>query len=503
MRFRHIPQMTIDGIPIEDIEFDMTSRHSLIAILVGLQHLYSKSRDTLERILDLIEADLRQNKKKLIGRIGLSCWEVLVFASIRLGCDFDYDHLADEACNHNKLRFFLGLGRLDEKRFARSTIHDNINCLQPTTLAQISQLVVDCGHATSPNALKPNALKRVRADSFVTKKNIHYPTDSSLIADGIRRVVALCHDLSQMCGIPGWQQHEYLKRKAKRILRKLSNNTKRKSGDKHITQQALYKQLFELSVKIIDKAEYTLSLAAEKAAAISDARLNRMVCNYTGEIQYFIAGIEYVQDLARRRVFNEEKIPNVDKVFSLFEPDTELINRGKTPNPIEFGHRVLVVEDNAGFILHCRQMDIGFTDEKVIVEVMQQLQHRFNGRIQAVSLDKGFWTPTNLVELQKIIPLVGLPKKGRLDDIGSQRESSKPFKKIRKWHSGVESRIHSLMAGNGMSLCRDKGATGYERYVAMASLGRNLLTLGRILIEKERKRRARKNSLKTLVANLS
>jgi hypothetical protein len=79
---------------------------------------------------------------------------------------------------------------------------------------------------------------------------------------------------------------------------------------------------------------------------------------------------------------------------------------------------VLTVEDNAGFILYGQQMGIGLTDEKVIVEVMQRLQARFNGGIRAASFDKGFWTPDNLKRLSEIIPLAVLPNKGkhRLDD---------------------------------------------------------------------------------------
>ena len=119
---------------------------------------------------------------------------------------------------------------------------------------------------------------------------------------------------------------------------------------------------------------------------------------------------------------------------------------------------------------------------------MRDLQKQYQGKIRAASFDKGFWTPRNLQDLSEFIPLVVLPKKGRLSQMDRIREESKDFKKIRKWHSGVESAIHALVAGNGMKVCRDKGPTGYDRYISMAALGRNLHQLGRILIEKERKK---------------
>ena len=140
-------------------------------------------------------------------------------------------------------------------------------------------------------------------------------------------------------------------------------------------------------------------------------------------------------------------------------------------------------------------MDSGFTDEKVIVEVMKKLQDRYNGKIRAASFDKGFWTPHNLKELSDIVPLAVLPKKGKRSKADAQHEGSKEFGKIRKWHSGIESAIHALGIGNGLTVCRDKD---YDRYIALGVLGRNLQTLGNILIEKERKRREKERKPKPL-----
>jgi hypothetical protein len=194
-------------------------------------------------------------------------------------------------------------------------------------------------------------------------------------------------------------------------------------------------------------------------------------------------------DLASRRMLEGQTIPHADKVFSLFEPDTELINRGKLPYPIEFGHRVLIVEDSAGFIVKARVMAPGQTDEKTPVTLMTELQSRFQGKIKAASFDKGFWSPSNLQDLSAIVPLAVLPKKGRRSGADAAREGSKEFGRLRKWHAGVESAIHALQAGNGLSVCRDKGIEGYQRYLALGVLGRNLQRLGTIFLEKERKRR--------------
>ena len=82
----------------------------------------------------------------------------------------------------------------------------------------------------------------------------------------------------------------------------------------------------------------------------------------------------HVCDLARRRVLEGERIDNSEKLFSLFEPHTELIIRGKVPQPLEFGHRVLVIEDGAGFVCHYAILPRGAEDSEVLVEEMKQVE---------------------------------------------------------------------------------------------------------------------------------
>ena len=99
-----------------------------------------------------------------------------MLASVRLGCNLDYDQLSDLADNHLRLRQMMGLGPFDINRYPRSTIHDNLTSLSARTLETISNIIVAEGHRFCPHAVD-----KVRGDSFVVAKNIHYPTDTNLI----------------------------------------------------------------------------------------------------------------------------------------------------------------------------------------------------------------------------------------------------------------------------------------------------------------------------------
>ena len=152
MRSKFISQMPLGSVAIADIEFDVFCRHELVPILMALQYLYVECKETVAEICRLIEAEVNANESKRLGVPGLTYWEILVLAALRLGCDLDYDQLSDLASHHRKIRQMLGISDWDNRRYARSTINDNLTALSAKTLEAISQLVVDEGHRLCPEA---------------------------------------------------------------------------------------------------------------------------------------------------------------------------------------------------------------------------------------------------------------------------------------------------------------------------------------------------------------
>ena len=113
------------------------------------------------------------------------------------------------------------------------------------------------------------------------------------------------------------------------------------------------------------------------------------------------------------------------------------------------------------------------------------MQQRSGGRIQRASFARGFHSPENQEQLAKIISCVCLPKPGKKQAAEQESAASVEFRQARQSHPGVESAIGALQSGNGLERCRDRTELGYERYLALAVLGRNLHTLGRLLIAVE------------------
>ena len=194
---------------------------------------------------------------------------------------------------------------------------------------------------------------------------------------------------------------------------------------------------------------------------------------------------EKVCSTARRRVLLGEVVPNEEKIFSIFEPHTELIKRGKQPDPIQYGHKVLLIEDAVGFICHYEVVANGVLDQDVLVPEMIELQQRVGGKIKRASFDRAFHTPDNQEKLAVIVDHPCIPRKGRLSGHKQEEEASVAFRQGRQSHPGIESAIGALQSGNGQERCRDKSKLGYERYVGLGTLGRNLQVLGKLLLAQD------------------
>jgi len=189
-----------------------------------------------------------------------------------------------------------------------------------------------------------------------------------------------------------------------------------------------------------------------------------------------------VCDTAYRRTQLGEKIPNEEKLFSLFEPHTQLYRRGKAAQPNQFGRMALVYEDRAGFISHYHLMDREASDQSVVVEQTRIAQAKHDYAIDDASFDRGFYSAENEEELGKTIDDLCLPPRHRNQYAECLKTASVQFHRSRQSHPGIESAIGALQSGNGLKRCRDKTELGFERYLGLAILGRNMHLLGKLLI---------------------
>lgn len=477
------PLERLDCLPIPGVKLNLNCRDEIVPILRGLQHLYEQV-ELRGELLRLVGKDVNQGTSRKRGRRGLNYWEITVLAAARLGCNLDYDKLQDLAENHRSLRQIMGIGDWQEDvDFDWRRIEDNLTKLRPETLKKINHLVVKAGHA-----LDPKAIAAVRGDTFVVETNVHYPTESTLIGDGLRKILALAAELAAENGLEGWRQHEHLLRKVRKLVHAIGRASRAKGRGADRLKPG-YQRLLDLAEDLLARARQLLrALAfAMPASPLTVEQLKNAVAPAEQEklLFHYVSLTAQVCDNARRRVLEGETLAHDEKIFSIFEPHTELIKRGKQPVPIQYGHNVLVIEDAAGFVVEYRVVANGVLDQELVVPVMRALQKRYQGQIKSASFDRAFHTPENQQELATIVRTPCIACKGQEKGRQQQQEGTVAFRKARQNHPGVESAIGALESGNGLKRCRDKSKRGFERYVALGVLGRNLQTLGKLLLARD------------------
>ena len=491
MRIVKNEQLQFGGVDISQITFDLQSRDEIPKVLLGLQHIYcdaSLKAQVFAELNTLIPSGVDPST----GRPGMELWKILVLGTVKVNCDWDYDKLHEIANNHQTLRLMLGHGAWDAPpvRYGLQTLKDNLRLFTPAVLDRINQIVVKAGHHVVGQP-EGGALKG-RCDSCVVETNVHYPTDINLLFDAIRKILVLITVLCDRVGIPGWRQSQYQTRKIKKLFRNAQRlkRSSSKNPEKQAAREELIKDAHaaycDLVAAFVEKVRATVRLLRDGALA-SEAELT--------EIETYLRHADRQIAQIRRRVIQGEKIPHDEKVFSLFEEHTEWITKGKAGVPQELGLRLCILEDQYGFILTHQVMQ-GQTDEVVAVPMVKAAQARFS-RLVSCSFDKGFYAPEVRNELDGVLETVILPKKGGLSKADRERQSSEDFVAGRTQHSAVESGINAL-GNHGLGCCADHGLDGFQRYVALAVVARNLQILGHRLQQQAlTQRRAQQKARKT------
>ncbi len=485
MRIAQNEQMDIGEIDVTNITFDLKSRDDIPKILRGLQFVYT-NLPVRTAIFELLRTKLSPKVSKTNGRPGMTLWNILVCGVIRLDLNCDYDRLHELVNHHNTLRVMLGHGMFDEATYHFQTLKDNVSLLTPELLDEINILVVNAGHVVAKK--KEEEALRGRCDSFVVETHVHFPTDINLLLDAMRKSITLTAQWCEELGLSDWRQWAYNLRQVKQAMRTAQNKkrSKAKSPEQVEKNQALIKQAHQTYLNVaknyLDKVGVTLAGITERGLADGIDLVKK------AEIEGFMAHAVRQIDQIERRVINGQDIPHVEKVFSIFQPHTEWISKGKAGVPVELGVKVCILEDQYQFILHHMVMQ-DLSDDQVTVEMVTQAKKRFP-KLNVCSFDKGFHSKDNQIALKEQLDLVVLPRKGKLSKQAQEEEHAQAFVKARRAHSAVESAINGLEV-HGLDVCRDHGIEGFKRYVALAVLTRNIHRIGAILWQQDVQRAQR------------
>jgi hypothetical protein len=483
MRQRYSPQPDFQVIPIEKIRLPARSRDELPPILAGLQWIWTHPILKAE-IFALLEAKILAGKKAT-GRNGMDLWQILVLGVVRLGLDADWDRLEHVANYDTLVRQMLGVPATPwgaaAQVFAHQTLRDNVALLDDELLKEINARVAAAGSEVfAKKAGAPAAALEIKVDTYVLEADVHFPTDLNLLWDAARKCVDL---IEKFRGgrfgydLPGWRKAKDWRRRLKSLERLTSKTVYGGGAQKEKRVKAAVRDYLGAGRELSAKVSASLLTLCDQAVDQADWQA----------LAYFHGMLDKHLDLVERRLLKEGKIPVAEKIFSIFEPHTEWIQKGKQRPNVELGHRLLIATDQHQLIQDY-DVPVGGADVDQSLPVADRLLGRYGeGVIASLSFDKGFTRAEDRELLSLYVPEVVMPKRGKKNAAETRRESEKKFVALRKQHSAVESEINSL-EHHGLNRCLDVGLDGYRRYVGMGVLSYNLHVIGRELLARRRAR---------------
>jgi IS5 family transposase len=348
------------------------------------------------------------------------------------------------------------------------------NGIRPKTWKQMNDLLAQA--AVQEHCIEGDKL---RIDTTAVETDIHWPTDSSLLWDTYRTLGRLIERIRELDPVAVGNRRVLLK-KVKRLQQKIARKAARNPKATEALKP-LYIRLFERVENIL---QWSDDIAQRLAPRIVSRRYGPLMA---ATLEFCLKDLVHFQrlgtrvlDQACRRIILAEVVPNEEKIFSIFEPHTELLKRGKADKPIEFGHMIQIQQVEAKFITDYEVFEKKPVEYELLEPTLERHKELFGEYPDELSADKGYYENMEQIErLSQIIKMVAIAKKGKRTQEQIERETDPAFRHAQRFRAGVEGTISFLKRVLGLFRCYSKGWEHYVATVGATILVHNLLILAR------------------------
>jgi IS5 family transposase len=461
-------------ISFADLEF-LNQNVKLDPLLQNISDFIDKHAE----LIAIVRRDLERGlKNPATGRNGLSAQQVLRSLTLQRVKNWDYRELRERIADGYTLRRFTDFY---SKRVPKHDAFNRaFNRITPATLRAINNAIV---RAAVELGLEDG--RKLRVDTTVVETDIHHPTDATLLWDSVRVITRLIGHLDQLLpqGVEGFANR---RRRARRRMQEIQRMTPKQRSTRQVRK---YRELIRITEQVVQNASEVLKKTSKVRPidVLSDIAIEDL----RSQIEHHCGLGLRVVDQARRRVLQEESVPNEQKIFSIFEPHTNLIIRGKVQKPVEFGHKVFLAESACGLITQYRVLKGNPTDEAQVKPTLKRHKQLFGDAPEVLSGDRGFFSQDSVTDCQNAgVVLACIPQRGGKKTPEQEVfEKSPAFKKGQRFRAGIEGRISVLFRGRGMKRCLAEGPERFELLVGAAVLANNLMIIAGLLLKPQQRHR--------------
>ena len=353
-----------------------------------------------------------------------------------------------------------------EKVPADTTLIRWANTIGPDTLHRLNDRAVQLARAG-----KVTRGRKLRVDTTAVETEIHYPTDSALIGDGVRVISRLLRRAKGVLGEAAAGLGEAFRsrvRTVRRLSQQLHRIARRKGDEGRAALKAAYEELIATAERTGAQARRVLG-ALERAGTAKAQRL-------AGRVEEFLPRLGRGIDQAARRVLKGESVPAPEKLLSLFEPHTQVVPRFKAGKPVEFGRKIRLDEVEGGIITGYAILDQGGGQDQPYLKDSLDAHRRHFGRAPGLlAADRGMASAANEALAREAgVKQVALPHVGKASAERKALEKGRRFRRGYRFRAGIEGRIHVLRRDRGLKRCRYHGEAGMGRWVGWGIMTHNL-----------------------------
>ena len=412
----------------------------------------------------------RHPKSRSRGRRGTPAEMVLRLLILKHVRNWSYEVLEREVRANLVYRDFtrVGAGKMpDAKTMGRWG-----TAIGPEAIKQVHHRLVQMAQAEGITTGR-----RMRVDTTVVETNVHYPTDSSLLGDGVRVLTRIMKKITTIAGEVGTKLRNRSRSVKLRVL-DIARAARAKGAQSQERLKRSYGRLLASAGRVVGQAK---RFAVEITDGVKRASTVVGLLALEGlrlELDAMVPRVKQVMKQTRARIFGGNTRV-ADKLLSLFEPSTEIIRKGKAAKPNEFGKMVKLQEAENQIVVDYEVYDRRPNDADLLIPAIEVHQSRLGRLPYLVAADAAFYSGKNeTAATAKGVKRVCVPNRSTTSLERKREQKKRWFRNGQKWRTGSEGRISVVKRRHGLDRCRYKGDHGMRRWVGLGVIGDNLVTMG-------------------------
>jgi IS5 family transposase len=413
----------------------------------------------------------RHAKSRSRGRPGVPAETVLRLLLLKHIRNWSYEVLEREVRANLVYRDFtrVGAGKTpDAKTMGRWGL-----AVGPQVVKQIHQRLVKLAQAKGLVAGR-----RMRVDTTVVETNVHYPTDSSLLGDGVRVLIRTMKNIGKIAGEAGAKLCDRSRSVKLRVL-EIGRAARSKAKQSRERLKSAYGTLLKATSRVVGQAKRFSREIASGTKRAKNVLKQLALEGLREQLDTMVPLVKQVMKQTRSRIFRGDTHAE-GKILSLFEPSTEIIRKGKAGKPNEFGKMVKLQEAEDQIIIDYEVYDRRPSDSDLLIAAIDTHRTMLGRTPHLVAADAAFYSAKNEAAAKaQGVKRVCIPNRSTKSPERKREQRKRWFRNGQRWRTGCEGRISVTKRRHGLNRCRYKGDDGMRRWVGLGTIADNIINIAR------------------------